>query len=563
MVPTFRRMQEYIDNINRVLREQITGIRVVRAFVREPEETERFAVANAELTATALRGGRLMSSMFPTVNLLINLSSVAVLWVGAYEVGTGELEVGSLIAYISYLVQILMSVVMATFTISMVPRASVSGGRIQEVLDTDSSVAPPTDPVRDVPRHGTLEMQGVGFHYPGAEEPVLSDITFSTAAGRTTAIVGSTGAGKTTLVSLVPRLFDATAGTVLVDGIDVRELEPARLWDCIGFVPQRPYLFSGTVASNLQFGLPDATEAEMWEALEVAQAADFVRDMPGQLEARIEQGGTNVSGGQRQRLSIARALVRKPSIYVFDDSFSALDLTTDAKLRAALKPYTAEAAVVIVAQRVSTIATADDILVLEDGRLVGRGTHEDLLESCPTYAEIVQSQIGERSAGMTVTDERTDDETPKVDLTAPDTRAAGRWNSAGMPTERSDQFGLAVRRLWSAPAARAARSWWSCSSPRSSSAFLNVLGPRVLGWGTDVIIDGLRSPTGIDLGRLHEVLHARHRPLRRLGRALDRDGVDDRRRRAAPHAAACGPRRRPRSTPSRSGTSTSRLAATC
>jgi ATP-binding cassette subfamily B multidrug efflux pump len=397
MVPTFRRMQDHIDNINRILREQITGIRVVRAFVREPEETERFAVANADLTATALRGGRLMSSMFPTVNVLINLSSVAVLWVGAYEVGTGELEVGSLIAYISYLVQILMSVVMATFTISMVPRASVSGGRIQEVLDTESSVAPPADPVRDVPRHGTLEMREVGFHYPGADEPVLSDITFATPPGTTTAIVGSTGAGKTTLVSLVPRLFDATAGSVLVDGVDVRDLEPARLWDCIGFVPQRPYLFSGTVASNLEFGRPDATEAEMWEALEVAQAADFVRAMPGGLEARIEQGGTNVSGGQRQRLSIARALVRKPSIYVFDDSFSALDLTTDAKLRAALRPYTSEAAVVIVAQRVSTIATADDILVLEDGRLVGRGAHEDLLASCPTYAEIVQSQIGERS----------------------------------------------------------------------------------------------------------------------------------------------------------------------
>jgi ATP-binding cassette subfamily B multidrug efflux pump len=364
MVPTFRRMQDHIDNINRILREQITGIRVVRAFVREPEETERFATANDDLTATALRGGRLMSSMFPTVNLLINASSVAVLWVGAYEVGTGELQVGSLIAYISYLVQILMSVVMATFTISMVPRAAVSGGRIQEVLDTHSSVVPPVDPVRDVPRHGTLEMRGVGFHYPGAEEPVLSDITFTTAAGHTTAIVGSTGAGK----------------------------------DCIGFVPQRPYLFSGTVASNLQFGRPDATEAEMWEALEVAQAADFVHAMPGGLEARIEQGGTNVSGGQRQRLSIARALVRKPSIYVFDDSFSALDLTTDAKLRAALKPYTSEAAVVIVAQRVSTIATADDILVLEDGRLVGRGTHDELLEGCPTYAEIVQSQIGERSA---------------------------------------------------------------------------------------------------------------------------------------------------------------------
>jgi ATP-binding cassette, subfamily B, multidrug efflux pump len=398
MVPTFRKMQEKIDQINRVLREQITGIRVVRAFVREPEETERFGEANADLTATALRGGRLMSSMFPVVNLLINGSSVAVLWIGADRVGNGDLQVGSLIAYLSYLVQILMSVVMATFTISMVPRAAVSGARIQEVLDTDSSVVPPTDPVRDIPRHGTLEMQGVGFHYPGAEEPVLSDITFATAAGRTTAIVGSTGAGKTTLVSLVPRLFDATAGAVLVDGVDVRELEPARLWDSIGLVPQKPYLFSGTVASNLQFGKPDATEAEMWEALEVAQAADFVREMPGQLEARIEQGGTNVSGGQRQRISIARALVRRPSIYLFDDSFSALDLTTDARLRAALKPYTSDAAVVIVAQRVSTIATADDILVLEDGRMVGRGTHDDLLETCPTYAEIVQSQIGERSS---------------------------------------------------------------------------------------------------------------------------------------------------------------------
>ena len=398
MVPTFRKMQDLIDGINRVLREQITGIRVVRAFVREPEETERFDDANDALTVTALRGGRLMSSMFPVVNLLINGSSVAVLWIGAARVGSGELQVGSLVAYLSYLVQILMSVVMATFTISMVPRASVSGGRIMEVLDTPSSVAPPTNPVRDVPRHGTLDMRGVGFRYPGAVEPVLSDITFATAAGRTTAIVGSTGAGKTTLVSLVPRLFDATSGTVLVDGIDVRELEPERLWDSIGLVPQKPYLFSGTVASNLQFGKPDATETEMWEALEVAQAADFVRDMPGGLEARIEQGGTNVSGGQRQRLSIARALVRRPSIYLFDDSFSALDLTTDAKLRAALEPYTADAAVVIVAQRVSTIATADDILVLDAGRLVGRGTHEALLETCPTYAEIVQSQIGERSA---------------------------------------------------------------------------------------------------------------------------------------------------------------------
>jgi ATP-binding cassette subfamily B protein len=291
-----------------------------------------------------------------------------------------------------------MSVVMATFTISMVPRASVSSNRITEVLHTDSSVAPPLNPVRNVPRLGTLEMRGVAFHYPGAEKPVLSDLSFTTTPGHTTAIVGSTGAGKTTLVGLVPRLFDATAGAVLVDGVDVRDLEPERLSHCIGLVPQKPYLFSGTVASNLHFGKPDATEEEMWEALEVAQAADFVRAMPGALEARIDQGGANLSGGQRQRLSIARALVRRPSIYLFDDSFSALDLTTDAKLRAALTPYTADAAVVIVAQRVSTIATADDILVLEDGRLVGRGTHDELLADCPTYAEIVQSQIGERSA---------------------------------------------------------------------------------------------------------------------------------------------------------------------
>jgi ATP-binding cassette subfamily B protein len=398
MVPTFRRMQDDIDGINRVLREQITGIRVVRAFVREPEERARFTDSNDELTATSLRAGRLMASMFPVVNLLINGSSVAVLWVGAERVAAGDLQVGSLIAYLSYLVQILMSVVMATFTVSMVPRASVSSGRIQEVLDTVPSVAPPAQPVHDVPRRGSLEMRGVGFHYPGAEQPVLQGITFRTGPGQTTAVVGSTGAGKTTLVSLVPRLFDATSGDVLVDGVDVRDLDPDRLWGCIGYVPQRAYLFSGTVASNLRFGKPDATEVDMWEALDVAQAADFVRAMPGGLDARIEQGGTNLSGGQRQRLSIARALVRKPSIYVFDDSFSALDLATDARLRAALAPHTSEAAVVIVAQRVSTIATADDILVLDDGLLVGRGTHEELLQSCQTYAEIVQSQIGERSA---------------------------------------------------------------------------------------------------------------------------------------------------------------------
>ena len=398
MVPAFRLMQDRIDQINRVLREQITGIRVVRAFVREPQESRRFAVANEELTETSLRAGRLMSSMFPTVNLLINVSSVGVLWLGADRVAAGDIQVGSLVAYLSYLVQILMSVVMATFMVSMIPRAAVSAGRLQEVLDTSSTVVPPSDPVRAVRTPGTLELRDVGFHYPGAEHPVLTDISFSTQPGQTTAIVGSTGAGKSTLVNLVPRLFDSTAGSVLVGGVDVRELDPDVLWGSIGLVPQKPYLFSGTVASNLRFGKPDATEADMWEALEVAQATDFVRAMPGGLEARIEQGGTNVSGGQRQRLSIARALIRRPDIYVFDDSFSALDLATDARLRAALGPYTRDAAVIIVAQRVSTISTADLILVLEDGEVVGRGTHDELLASSPTYAEIVESQIGEGAA---------------------------------------------------------------------------------------------------------------------------------------------------------------------
>jgi ATP-binding cassette subfamily B protein len=396
MVPAFQLMQERIDQINRVLREQITGIRVIRAFVREPEEKRRFADGNAELTQVSLRAGRLMSGMFPTVNLVINVSSVAVLWLGASRIQAGQLQVGSLVAYLSYLIQILMSVVMATFTISMIPRASVSAGRIQEVVDTPSTVRSPAEP-EAVPGPGvTVEFCDVGFHYPGAHHPVLAGISFATRPGQTTAIVGSTGAGKTTLLQLIPRLFDATAGSVMLGGVDVRRLDTGYLWSAIGLVPQRPYLFSGSVASNLAYGKVDATEEEMWEALEVAQAADFVRRMPGGLAARIDQGGVNVSGGQRQRLAIARALVRKPAVYLFDDSFSALDLATDARLRAALKPCTAGSAVLIVAQRVSTIIAADNILVLEDGQMVGMGTDQELRRFCPTYAEIVQSQLGER-----------------------------------------------------------------------------------------------------------------------------------------------------------------------
>jgi ATP-binding cassette, subfamily B, multidrug efflux pump len=398
MVPAWRLMQERIDQINRVLREQITGIRVVRAFVREPEERARFGQANDDITEVGLRAGRLMSAMFPTVNLIINVSSVAVLWIGASRIQAHQMDIGSLVAYLSYLIQILMSVMMATFMITMIPRASVSAGRIMEVLDTESTVTSPPAPVPAVTTGGRIEFRNVGFRYPGAEHGVLGDISFTTLPGQTTAIVGSTGAGKTTLLQLVPRLFDASEGAVLLGGQDVRDLDTNFIWQTVGLVPQRPYLFSGTVASNLAYGKPDATEAEMWEALEVAQAADFVRTMPGALEARIEQGGTNVSGGQRQRLAIARALVRKPEIYLFDDSFSALDLATDARLRAALKPYTADAAVLIVAQRVSTITTADQIVVLEDGELVGKGTDVELRLSNPTYAEIVRSQLGERVA---------------------------------------------------------------------------------------------------------------------------------------------------------------------
>ena len=393
MVPQFQDMQERIDRVNQVLREQITGMRVVRAFVREPDEAVRFGVANEQLTTTSLKAGRLMAFMFPIVLLVLNVSSVAAIWFGGHRIGNGEMQIGSLVAFLSYLVQILMSVMMATFVTSMIPRAAVCAERIQEVLDTDSTVTAPPAPVTELPLRGSIELRDVGFNYPGAEAPVLCNITLRAIAGQTTAIIGSTGSGKTTLLNLIPRLFDATDGEVLVDGVDVREVDPELLWSRIGLIPQKPYLFSGTVASNLRYGKADATDEELWAALEIAQGADFVRAMPDGLDSPIAQGGTNVSGGQRQRLAIARALVKRPGIYLFDDSFSALDLATDARLRAALAPVTADATVVVVAQRVSTIKDADQILVLEDGRTVGLGTHAELLATCPTYAEIVASQL--------------------------------------------------------------------------------------------------------------------------------------------------------------------------
>lgn len=399
MVPLFRLMQTRIDTVNRVLREQLTGIRVVRAFVREDIETARFGRANEDVTDTALRAGRLMALAFPSVMLVLNVSSVAVIWFGAFRIENGSMQVGTMIAFLSYLMQILMSVMMATFMAIMIPRAAVSADRIGAVLGTESSVRPPAQPVSlSGAARGELEMLDVGFAYPGAEAPVLSDVTFTARAGQTTAIIGSTGSGKTTLVNLMPRLFDATSGSVRIDGVDVRELHPDLLWGHIGLVPQKPYLFSGTVRSNLRYGKPDATEDELWQALAIAQAEDFVREMEGGLDAPISQGGTNVSGGQRQRIAIARALVKRPELYIFDDSFSSLDTATDARLRQALKQHTAGATLVIIAQRVSSIADADQILVLDDGRIVARGTHEELLETSETYQEIVNSQLAAEEA---------------------------------------------------------------------------------------------------------------------------------------------------------------------
>ena len=392
MLPRFRTMQESIDSVNRILREQITGIRVVRAFVREPFERRRFGQANEALTGASLGVGRLMAIIFPFVMLVLNASTVAVLWFGAHRVEAGQMQVGALTAFISYLIQILMSVMMATMMSMMIPRASVSADRIAAVLSAEPSVHPPAEPVRQLASPAPVVFDHVEFRYPGAQTSVLHDICFEARPGQTTAIIGSTGSGKTTLIGLVPRLFDVTAGRVLVGGVDVRELEPDLLWSRIGLVPQKPYLFSGTVASTLRYGNPEATEADLWEALRIAQGADFVEEMTGGLEASISQGGTNVSGGQRQRLAIARALVRRPEIYIFDDAFSALDVATDARLRGAMAAVTRDAVVIVVAQRVSTIVDADQILVLDDGRIVGRGRHTELVASCPTYQEIVASQ---------------------------------------------------------------------------------------------------------------------------------------------------------------------------
>jgi ATP-binding cassette subfamily B multidrug efflux pump len=398
MRPLFRTMQVRIDRVNRIVREQITGIRVIRAFVRDGHEQRRYGQANTELTDISLAVGKLMALMFPTVLLVINVSSVAILWFGGHRIADGGMQIGALTAFLSYLMQILFSVMMATFMFVMLPRAEVCAERIEEVLRTSSSVVPPTEPVTELSRHGLLELNGVDFRYPGAEESVLRGVDLVARPGEVTAVIGSTGSGKTTLVNLVPRLFDVTGGTARVDGVDVRQLDPALLSRTVGLVPQKPYLFSGTIGSNLRYGRPDATDEELWHALEVAQAREFVEELPDRLDSPIAQGGSNVSGGQRQRLAIARVLVCRPEVYLFDDSFSALDYATDAALRAALTRETADATVVIVAQRVSTIRDADRIVVLDEGRVVGTGTHTDLMIDNETYREIVLSQLTEQEA---------------------------------------------------------------------------------------------------------------------------------------------------------------------
>ncbi|WP_318211084.1 MULTISPECIES: ABC transporter ATP-binding protein [unclassified Streptomyces] len=396
--PLFKGMQERVDRANRVLREQITGVRVVRAFVRDRHERERFAAANDELRSVGLRAGRLQALMFPTVLIVWELTTVVLVYVGAHRIESGALQPGGLVAFLGYLLQISMSVMMVLFLLMHMPRAEAGAERVREVLDTHSSVVPPVRPVRTSDGRGHLEVRSADFRYPGAEEPVLRGVAVEARPGETTAVIGSTGSGKSTLLGLVPRLFDATGGEVLVDGVDVRELDPALMARTVGLVPQKPYLFSGTVATNLRYGKPDATDEELWHALEVAQAADFVRGLDEGLDAPVSQGGTNFSGGQRQRLAIARVLVARPRLYLFDDSFSALDPRTDARLRAALREETADATVVIVAQRVSTIRQADRIVVLDRGRNVGTGTHTSLMRDNPTYREIVLSQLTEEEA---------------------------------------------------------------------------------------------------------------------------------------------------------------------
>ena len=396
--PLFQRMQTNLDNLNRVLREQISGIRVIRAFIREDHESKRFEGANEDVYSVTLRASRWMVLLFPIAMFMVNVSSVAVIWFGAFRIDSGDIQIGQMTAFLNYLIQILISVMMSTMLLFLAPRSAVSADRILEVLDTEPTVAPPTDPVTPQELTGVVEFRDVTFTYPGAEDPVLANVSFTLAPGRTTAIIGSTGSGKSTLVNLIPRLYDVSSGEVLVDGVDVRHLDPDALWSRIGLVPQKPYLFSGTVASNLLYGRPDAAQEQMWEALRIAQATDFVEKLDGGLTAHIAQGGTNLSGGQRQRLSIARALVKEPAVYVFDDSFSALDVATDVRLRAALTPATAERATLIVAQRVATIRGADEILVLEHGRIVGRGTHDELLASNATYQEIVDSQLSAEEA---------------------------------------------------------------------------------------------------------------------------------------------------------------------
>jgi ATP-binding cassette subfamily B protein len=393
-LPLFGALQRRTDHINLVTRETLTGIRVIRAFVRTEHEEERFDAANRDYMSTALSLNRLFAVTMPALMLLMNLSLVAVLYLGAFRVETGEMPIGNLTAFTQYIMQILVAIMTAVLMLVVIPRAAVSGGRIQEVLDAKPSIADPDSP-REPSTRGHVELRGVTFGYPGADQPVLRDITFEARPGETTAIVGSTGSGKTTLVNLLPRLYDVTGGAVLVDGVDVRELDRHVLWGRIGMVPQRAYLFSGTVASNLRYGDESADDEALWHALEVAQARDFVAEMPEGLEAPIAQGGTNVSGGQRQRLAIARALVKKPDIYIFDDSFSALDFRTDSRLRAALGRELDDATVIIVAQRVGTILHADRIVVLEDGAVAGIGTHQELMASCETYREIVLSQVTE------------------------------------------------------------------------------------------------------------------------------------------------------------------------